>query len=141
MECNDVNCPKHGTLAARGMILEGTVVSAKMQKTAIVQRDYYVKVKKYDRFKRSRSRIPAHNPPCIDAKEGDIVRIMECRKLGKTVNFVIMEKLPGKGTQSKEKAEVRKEIVEKAAEEKKEEPKEPKKEARKEKKKSKVKNG
>jgi len=107
MECNDVNCPEHGTLATRGMVLEGTVVSAKMQKTLIVQRDYYIKVKKYQRYRRSRSRIPAHNPPCINAKEGDKVRIMECRKLGRTVNFVVVEKLASEETKSKDKKEAK----------------------------------
>ena len=30
--------------------------------------------------------------PCIDAKEGDKVRVAECRPLSKTVAFVIIEK-------------------------------------------------
>jgi small subunit ribosomal protein S17 len=93
MECKDRNCPEHGTLSTRGTVLEGVVVSDKMQGTVIVQRDRFIKVKKYDRYRRSRSRIPAHNPPCIGAKQGDAVRIMECRKLAKTVSFVIIEKL------------------------------------------------
>jgi small subunit ribosomal protein S17 len=95
MECKDRNCPEHGTLSTRGTQLEGKVASDKMQGTAIVQIDRMIKVKKYDRYKRSRSRIPAHNPPCINAKAGDTVRIMECRKLARTVSFVIIEKLTG----------------------------------------------
>ncbi|MFH0859913.1 MAG: 30S ribosomal protein S17 [Candidatus Altiarchaeota archaeon] len=92
-DCGDVNCPKHGTLPTRGLLLEGVVVSDKMNKTVIVQRDYYVKVRKYERYKKSRSRLSAHNPPCINAKAGDKVRIAECRKLSKTVNFVVTDKL------------------------------------------------
>ena len=30
VECNDKNCPIHGTLSTRGIILEGTVASDKM---------------------------------------------------------------------------------------------------------------
>jgi small subunit ribosomal protein S17 len=101
MDCGDVNCPKHGTLATRGMVFDGVVVSDKMNKTVIVERQYFVKIKKYDRFKRARSRIPAHNPPCINAKNGDRVRIMECRKLSKTVSFVVTEKIPGKEEKEK----------------------------------------
>jgi small subunit ribosomal protein S17 len=93
VECSDKNCPIHGGLPTRGIVLEGVVASDKMDKTAIVQRSYYVKLKKYDRYRPKKSRIPAHNPPCINAKTGDEVRIMECRKLSKTVNFVITEKL------------------------------------------------
>jgi len=99
MECKDRNCPEHGTLSTRGTVFEGEVVSDKMQATVIVQRNRMIKVKKYDRYKKSRSRIPAHNPPCINAKTGDNVRIMECRKLSKTVSFVIV-KILGKETES-----------------------------------------
>ena len=90
--CDDINCPVHGALSTRGGVLEGTVMSDKMDKTVIVQRDYHVKAKKYDRYKRAKSRIPAHNPPCINARAGDEVKIMECRKLSKTVGFVVVEK-------------------------------------------------
>jgi small subunit ribosomal protein S17 len=89
--CNDKNCPWHGRLSLRGKILEGIVVSAKSTKTAIVRRDYLHYLPKYERYERRHSRIPAHNPPCINAKEGDKVRIAECRPLSKTKHFVIIE--------------------------------------------------
>jgi len=38
--CNDPNCPFHGTLSIRGHTLEGVVISAKMDKTIVVRRDY-----------------------------------------------------------------------------------------------------
>jgi small subunit ribosomal protein S17 len=98
--CVDRNCPEHGTLPTRGMVLDGVVASDKMDKTVIVQRSYYVKLKKYDRYRPKKSRIPAHNPPCINAKTGDRVKIMECRRLSKTVSFVITEKLPSEATAS-----------------------------------------
>jgi small subunit ribosomal protein S17 len=77
----------------RGTQLEGQVVSDKMDGTVVVQRDYHVKLKKYERYRKARSRIPAHNPSCIGAKTGDFVRIGECRRLSKTVSFVVLEKL------------------------------------------------
>ncbi|RLG98782.1 30S ribosomal protein S17 [Candidatus Bathyarchaeota archaeon] len=89
--CNDKNCPFHGQLSVRGRILEGVVVSDKMEKTVIVRRDYLKYVPKFKRYERRRSRIPAHNPPCINAKEGDRVRIAECRPISKTVSFVVVE--------------------------------------------------
>lgn len=91
--CDDRNCPTHGTLSTRGIVLEGVVASDKMDKTVIVQRNRHVKLTKYERYRPTKSRIPAHNPPCINAKVGDRVRIMECRKLSKTVSFVVTEKL------------------------------------------------
>ncbi len=96
-ECDDRYCPFHGIITVRRRLLEGEVVSAKMQKTVIVQRDYTHYLPKYLRYERRRSRIPAHNPPCIAAKEGDIVKIAGCRPLNKTVSFVVVEKMKKEG--------------------------------------------
>lgn len=90
--CTDRNCPFHGDLPVRGRILEGVVVSSKMDKTVIVKREYLHYVPKFLRYERRYSRIPSHNPPCINAKEGDRVTIAECRPISKTVSFVIVEK-------------------------------------------------
>ncbi|MGQ9507239.1 MAG: 30S ribosomal protein S17 [Candidatus Bathycorpusculaceae bacterium] len=94
--CNDRNCLFHGELPIRGRILDGYVVSAKMDKTVIVKRDYLHYVLKFMRYERRHSRIPSHNPPCIDAKEGDRVVIAECRPISKTVSFVVVEKMEEK---------------------------------------------
>ncbi|NMX20916.1 30S ribosomal protein S17 [ANME-1 cluster archaeon GoMg4] len=91
-ECDDVNCPFHGTLPVRGQILEGTVVSDKAPKTVVVLRSYLKKIPKYERYEKRRSKIHAHNPPCINAKVGDVVKIAECRPLSKTKSFVVVEK-------------------------------------------------
>ncbi len=91
-ECEDVDCPFHGTLPVRGQILEGEVVSDKAPKTVVVQRNYLKKIPKYERYEKRRSKIHAHNPPCINAKVGDVVKIAECRPLSKTKSFVVIEK-------------------------------------------------
>jgi len=91
--CEDTNCPFHGELPIRGRLFEGVVVSAKMDKTVVVERDYLSYISKFMRYERRRSRIPSHNPPCIDAKEGDRVTIAETRPISKTVSFVVVEKL------------------------------------------------
>ncbi len=89
MECNDIKCPVHGKLKTRGSVFEGLVVSDKNHKTVIVMREYFTPLKKYERYLRKRSRIPSHNPPCMDAHRGDIVRIEESRRLSKTKSFVV----------------------------------------------------
>ena len=94
--CEDINCPFHGELPIRGRVLEGVVVTAKMDKTVVVERDYLSYISKFMRYERRRSRIPSHNPPCIDAKEGDRVMIAESRPVSKTVSFVVVEKMEEK---------------------------------------------
>ncbi|MEM4727234.1 MAG: 30S ribosomal protein S17, partial [Candidatus Bathyarchaeia archaeon] len=63
--CNDRNCPFHGSLKIRGRMFEGSVVRDKMERSVIVNIDYLKYYPKYERYARMRSRIPAHNPPCI----------------------------------------------------------------------------
>jgi len=91
--CEDRNCPFHGTLSVRGRVLDGVVVSAKMDKTVVIERKYLQASSKFVRYERRHSHIPSHNPPCLDVKEGERVRIAECRPLSKTVSFVVVEKL------------------------------------------------
>ena len=95
-ECNDKKCPYHGDVKVRGDLFEGIVISAKTPKAAIIERTLLEWVPKYERYKKKRSRIVAHNPPCIDAKVGDMIQIGECRKLSKTKAFVVLKKIETK---------------------------------------------
>jgi len=91
-ECNDVNCPWHGHLKVRGIVIKGKVVSTAMQKTVVVERELLHYLPKYERYEKRISRYKAHLPPCIDVKKGDEVVIMECRPLSKTKHFVVVSK-------------------------------------------------
>jgi small subunit ribosomal protein S17 len=88
--CADENCPFHGQLGVRGQTLEGEVASTDMEKTVVVEREYDVKVPKYDRLMKRRSRVPAHAPECLDLAVGDTVTIAECRPLSKTKSHVVV---------------------------------------------------
>ncbi|HJJ47393.1 MAG TPA: 30S ribosomal protein S17 [Methanocorpusculum sp.] len=90
-ECNDVNCPFHGSLPVRGQVITGKVVSERMQGTVVVERSFLHKVAKYDRYEKRNSRISAHMAPCLEAKIGDEVKIAECRPLNKTTSYVVVE--------------------------------------------------
>src|SRR3989304_5619071 len=92
-KCDDDNCPFHGKLKCRGRTFVGTIISAKMQKTATVSWERRHFLKKYERYEKRKSKVKAHNPACINAHEGDIVKIMECRPLSKTKNFTIIENM------------------------------------------------
>jgi small subunit ribosomal protein S17 len=92
-DCSDPNCPFHGTLPVRGQVFDCTVVSDKMDNTVVVMREFEKRATKYERFEKRQSKIHAHNPPCLEAKEGDRVRIAECRPLSKTKSYVVVEVL------------------------------------------------
>jgi len=91
--CADPRCPTHGSLKTRGAVLEGTVVSTRSKKTAVVEIPYVRKISKYERSEKRRSKIHAHLPDCVTVAEGDRVRIEECRRLSRTKSFVVAKKL------------------------------------------------
>ncbi|RBQ22886.1 30S ribosomal protein S17P [Candidatus Methanobinarius endosymbioticus] len=90
-ECDDVNCPFHGTLPVRGQILEGIVTSDKAERTITVERSFYKFIRKYERYEKRKSKINVHKPGCLNVKIGDSVKIAECRPLSKTKHFVLVE--------------------------------------------------
>lgn len=92
-QCDDPKCPFHGSVSVRGQILEGTVKSTAMRRTAVVVKELRKYLKKYQRYMTRYSSYHAHIPACLDIKQGDRVRIAECRKLAKTVSFVVVEKV------------------------------------------------
>jgi small subunit ribosomal protein S17 len=91
--CDDRHCPFHGRLPVRGQVLEGTVVSTGMQRTAVVERTLLHFVPKYERYEKRRRRYLAHAPPCLNVPVGHRVRIAETRPLSKLVSFCIVEDL------------------------------------------------
>ncbi|MFX1491168.1 MAG: 30S ribosomal protein S17 [Promethearchaeota archaeon] len=95
-DCQDPNCPFHGTLPVRGRIMDGIVASTKMKGTITVRRDFMRYIKKYRRYARCHAMTSAHLPPCIPVEVGDTVRLAECRPLSKTVSFVVVERIKGK---------------------------------------------
>jgi len=122
-KCEDNNCPFHGSLKCRGRVLTGTIVSAKMQKTVIVEWKWKHYIKKYERYEERRGGVKAHNPSCVSAKEGQIVKIAECRPLSKTKNFVVVQ-IMGKEKgfeqrmEAEEESKVKKEVKEEDEEDK-----------------------
>ncbi len=104
MTCNDSKCPIHGSIKVRGNMFTGIVTSAKSQRTITVERQIVRLLPKFERYKKSRSRLKAHLPDCIKVHEGDEVRIGETRKISKTKNFVVLE-VTKKGAKSMVKTE------------------------------------
>jgi len=97
--CDDINCPFHGNLAVRGRVMDGIVTTTRMHKTVVFQQDFLSLVKKYSRYERRRSRKLAHLPPCMEAKIGDKVKVVECRPLSKNVSCVVVAVSQSEGAQ------------------------------------------
>jgi small subunit ribosomal protein S11e len=92
----DRNCPFTGNINIRGRFLKGMVISTKMNRTIVIRRDYLHYVRKYQRYEKRHTNIPAHCSPAFRVKEGDIVEIGECRPLSKTVRFNVLKVKPNK---------------------------------------------
>lgn len=101
IQSTDIHDPFFSNLSLRGRIFIAKVISANSAKTAKVEFTRLYPIPKYERFEKRRTRLQVHNPESINAKAGDKVKIMECRPISKTKNFVIIEKLENESTKSK----------------------------------------
>ena len=88
---NDKNNPFNGTLATRGKLFEGIVVSAKAKNTVVIKKESPVYFTKFKRYARGTSSIHAHVPSNLEVQEGDKVLAAECRPIAKSVSFVVVE--------------------------------------------------
>jgi len=70
--------------------VEGRVVSNKMAKTVTVLLERQVQHPLYGKVVRRSTKVHAHDEKG-ECKEGDVVRITECRPLSKTKNWRVVE--------------------------------------------------
>ena len=97
VECKDVDCPTHGKLKTRGRVFEGTVIR-KFHKRVTIELERMIYVKKYERYARSRTKIHARLPLCMEEEIniGDLIKVKECRPLSKIIHFVTVGKVEEK---------------------------------------------
>ena len=79
-------------ITTKGRIVEGKVISTKMQGTVIVAVTYSVTHPLYHKTLRRIKHMAAHNN-LPDIKVGDKVKIGETRPVSKTVFFKVLEKI------------------------------------------------
>jgi small subunit ribosomal protein S17 len=93
-QCKDKDCPIHGNLKTRGRIFEGIVIK-KADKRIAIEFERMSYVKKYERYSRSKTKIHARLPVCMEKeiRIGDLIRIQECRPLSKIIHFVVIKKI------------------------------------------------
>jgi len=90
-ECQDGNCPFHSNQKVRGRLISCVVIKTDPFKSATIKFERIYPLPKYERYEKRTSKLRVHNPPCINAKQGDKVLIAETRPISKTKNFVIVE--------------------------------------------------
>src|SRR3989442_13662416 len=66
--CTDAKCPFHGRLPIRGQMLEGVVVSTRMQNTVVIERHYLRYIRKYQRYEKRTRAMTGHAPPDLGVK-------------------------------------------------------------------------
>ncbi|MEK6917421.1 MAG: 30S ribosomal protein S17 [Nanoarchaeota archaeon] len=95
--CSDRNCHVHGGLKTRGRIFDGLVIK-KFPKRVAIEFDRMTYVKKYERYKKSNTKIHARLPDCMSDKinVGDYIRVQECRPLSKIIHFAVLNKIKNK---------------------------------------------
>ena len=92
--CQDKNCPVHGNLKVRGRTFEGVVIK-KFPKRVTIEFERMNYVRKYERYSKSKTKIHARLPACIEKEIniGDLIKIQECRPLSKIIHFVVIKKI------------------------------------------------
>ena len=78
------------TIVSNGRVLNGTVVSTKMQDTITVAVERYVMHPKYKKFMRRTKKFLVHDKGNT-AKEGDKVEIRETRPMSKRKHFELVK--------------------------------------------------
>lgn len=95
--CKDRNCHVHGNLKSRGRIFEGKVIR-KFHKRVTIEFERMVYVRKYERYAKSRTKIHARLPVCMENEIniGDLIQVQECRPLSKLIHFTVIKKMKDK---------------------------------------------
>ncbi|MCK4649979.1 30S ribosomal protein S17 [Candidatus Pacearchaeota archaeon] len=100
IECKDRFCPVHGDkkLKMRGRTFQGKVIK-KLAGRVTIQFDRMLKLPKYERYEKRRTKIHARLPDCMsgDVSVGDLIEIAETRPISKMIHFVVSKVIKGKG--------------------------------------------
>lgn len=92
IECKDRLCPIHGDrkLKTRGRTFEGVVIR-KLPGRVTIQFERMLKIPKYERYEKRKTKIHARLPDCMgdDVAVGDLIQIAETRPISKMIHFVV----------------------------------------------------
>jgi len=90
-KCSDKLCPFHSKkgLKLRGRTFQGIVIK-KLPMKITIQFERMLKIKKYERYEKRKTKIHARLPNCLkdEINVGDLVEVSETRPISKTIHFV-----------------------------------------------------
>ena len=93
MENKAVQTAKKGKseiVGTRGRVFQG-IVSKKFDKRAVIEFERTLRIPKYERFEKRKTKLHARIPDGMEIKIGDYVKVRECRPLSKMIHFVVIE--------------------------------------------------
>jgi len=100
-DCKDRLCPEHGKekLKLRGRSFDGIVIK-KLHGRIAIEFERMLKVPKYERYEKRKTKIYARLPDCMtnEVSLGDLVRVTETRPLSKMIHSVVNKVLKTKET-------------------------------------------
>jgi small subunit ribosomal protein S17 len=82
--------PVHAAVKGARRIRQGVVISDKASKTITVRIDVARRHRRYEKIVRSSSTLHAHDEK-DDAREGDVVRVVESRPLSRTKRWMLLD--------------------------------------------------
>ena len=91
VKCTDKLCPFHGSekLRMRGRVFEGNVIR-KFPGRVTVQFERMIKLPKYERYEKRKTKIHARLPTCMEGIQlGDLIEVSETRPISKIIHFVV----------------------------------------------------
>ena len=100
-------------ISARGRVFQGNVIR-KFHKRITIEFERTVKLQKFERFMKKRTRIHARLPDefADQINMGDLIRVQECRPLSKLIHFIVVEKVRDADSENNNSKDKEKEILE-----------------------------
>ena len=77
-------------VGTRGRTFRGEVTK-KFDTRVVVEFERTVRIPKYERFAKKKTRIHAKIPEEMEVEVGDYVKVSECRPLSKLIHFIVVE--------------------------------------------------
>jgi len=77
-------------VGTRGRTFKGTVTK-RFEKRVVVEFERTIRVPKYERFAKRKTKLHARTPEGMEVEVGDIVKVRECRPLSKIIHFIVID--------------------------------------------------